>query len=69
MSEDLTTGTVRILAPDGSVVGTGFVVTDEGLIATCAHVVESDDVVGVVFHETGTRQQADVLSPRPLGRL
>jgi len=41
MCEDLTAGIVRILTPEGSTAGTGFVVTDDGLVATCAHVVEA----------------------------
>jgi len=41
MSEDLTTGTVRILTPDGSTAGTGFLVTDNGLIATSSPVPTS----------------------------
>ena len=63
MSEDLTAGIVRILAPDGSTAGTGFVVTDEGLIATCSYVVQSEkpqrrgdprpDYVDLVLHASG----------------
>ncbi len=37
MSTDLTAGIVRILKPDGTTAGTGFVVSDEGLIAACSH--------------------------------
>jgi len=40
MNVDLTAGIVRVLAPAGATAGTGFVVTDDGLIATCAHVVQ-----------------------------
>lgn len=39
MNVDLKAGIVRVIRPDGETAGTGFVVTDEGLIATCAHVV------------------------------
>jgi WD40 repeat protein len=65
LSVDLTTGIVRILNPDGSTAGTGFVVTDDGLIATCAHVVKTagarpGDTVRVVFHATGEERQAHV---------
>jgi hypothetical protein len=70
MSEDLTAGIVRILAPDGSTAGTGFVVTDESLIATCAHVVQSEksqrrgdprpDYMDLVLHATGDRRRAKV---------
>ena len=34
-----TTIIVRICQPNGAAIGTGFVVTEEGLIITCAHVV------------------------------
>lgn len=40
MTNDLFASIVCILNQHGNAVGTGFVVTDEGLIATCAHVVE-----------------------------
>ena len=39
MSNDLTAGVVRILDSANATVGTGFVVTNDGLIAACAHVV------------------------------
>ena len=55
MSNDLTAGIVRILKPDGSTAGTGFVVSDEGLIATCAHVVKAcgaDSGEGCVWSST-----------------
>jgi hypothetical protein len=35
MVNELTAGLVRILDSTGATVGTGFIVTDEGLIATC----------------------------------
>jgi S1-C subfamily serine protease len=44
---------VRVLAPDGTTAGTGFLVTRDGLILTCTHVVEAAargyDEVDVVF--------------------
>ncbi len=63
MSVDLKAGIVRILKPDGTTAGTGFVVNDEGLIATCAHVVEYAEAepggtVRVVFHVTDEERQA-----------
>ena len=39
MGPHLTDGIVRILTPDKSTAGTGFVIGEDGLIATCAHVV------------------------------
>src|SRR5690349_16490831 len=39
MSLDFKNGIIRILGTDGKTVGTGFVVSQEGYFATCAHVV------------------------------
>ena len=66
MSVDLTKGIVRILAPNSQTAGTGFVLTAEGLIATCAHVVaiaeaKPEDTVELIFHATGERAKARVL--------
>jgi hypothetical protein len=33
---------VKILAPDGSTAGTGFVVSAQGLLVTCAHVIQGE---------------------------
>jgi len=70
MTDDLTIGIVRIVRPDGTTAGTGFVVTDDGLIATCSHVVQSEksqrrgdprpDYVDLVFHATGDCRRARV---------
>ena len=65
MPGDLSKGIVRILDSDGDTAGTGFVVTDDGLIATCAHVVqgagaEPGDTVRVAFHATGEEREAQV---------
>jgi len=67
---DLTRSIVRILAPDGSIAGTGFIVHQDGLIATCSHVVQSQEsqargdprpeYVDVVLHATGDRLRAGV---------
>ena len=66
----LKAGIVRILKPDGTTAGTGFVVSKEGLIATCSHVVQDEEsqrrgeprpeVVEVIFHATGERRRARV---------
>lgn len=70
MSSDLLPGMVRILRPGGVTAGAGFVVSEAGLIATCAHVVQSEseqkrhsrpDKVEIVFHATGQRVEAYVL--------
>ncbi len=65
MVNELTAGLVRILDSTGATVGTGFVVTDEGLIATCAHLVQgagagSGDTVRIAFHATGEEHEAQV---------
>jgi WD40 repeat protein len=65
VSVDLTAGIVRILTSDGGTAGTGFVVTDEGLIATCAHVVEgagagAGQSVLLAFHATAEEREARV---------
>jgi len=67
MSHDLmNAGVVRILGPGDSSVGTGFVITDEGLIATCAHVVgetgaKPGQMVRLIFHAAVGERQAEVL--------
>lgn len=65
MTTDLTVGIVRILDSNNQTAGAGFVLTAEGLIATCAHVVESagarpGDTVSLVFHLTGDEATATV---------
>ena len=62
---DLKAGVVRILDQNSATVGTGFLVTDDGLIATCAHVVETaaagpGDAVRLVLHATGEERKARV---------
>ena len=39
MAVNLAASIVRILHPNGATAGTGFVVSEAGLLATCAHVV------------------------------
>ena len=67
MNIDLKAGVVRILNRDGTTAGTGFVVTEDGLIATCAHVVQyaragPGDTVRLVFYSTGEEREARVES-------
>jgi S1-C subfamily serine protease len=61
----LTTAIVRILDQHGQTAGTGFLLTGDGLIATCAHVVRSagagpGEIVRLVFHATGDETAATV---------
>src|SRR5947207_15756332 len=68
MSEDLLNGIVRILLPDGGTAGTGFVVSDDGLVATCSHVIQVCEAqkpsetmsskVTLVFTSTGDTREA-----------
>lgn len=65
MPVDLTAGIVRILKPDGTTSGTGFILTDDGLIATCAHVItnagaEPGKTIRLSFHHTGKEVAATV---------
>lgn len=39
-ADDLLAGIVGILLQDGRMAGTGFVVHEDGMLATCAHVVD-----------------------------
>jgi hypothetical protein len=70
MNVDLTTGVVRIAKPDGTTVGTGFVVHSDvatrgsvALIATCAHVVAG--ALGLL-NGTPETSQAEVCLNLPL---
>lgn len=70
MTIDLTEFIIRILSPQGRTSGTGFVVSPDGLIATCSHVVQSEgsqrrgdprpEYVEVIFHATGECRRAKV---------
>jgi WD40 repeat protein/energy-coupling factor transporter ATP-binding protein EcfA2 len=66
MNTELTTGIVRILRSNGQTVGTGFVLTADGLVVTCAHVVrlagiEPGYFVHMAFHFSGEMEEAQVL--------
>lgn len=73
VSVDLTENIVRILkrgfqaSDPKATAGTGFIVSDKGLIATCAHVVQlagfsPGETLSLIFHSTGQEYQAIVLS-------
>jgi WD40 repeat protein len=72
LSSEIQNGLVRILQPDGKTTsGTGFILSDSGLIATCSHVIQDEKLqfrsyprpekVAVVFHATGEHRFARVL--------
>lgn len=61
MNFDLTKSIVRILQQDGTTAGTGFFVSTNGLIATCAHVIASykpGDNISVVLFSSKEKHQA-----------
>ena len=70
MSEKLIQGIVRILNGNGYTAGTGFVVSESRLIATCSHVIQNErsqiegepcpKEVKVIFHATGEKLNAKV---------
>jgi WD40 repeat protein len=70
MSDDLLTSVVRILKSDESTSGTGFLISKEGLIVTCSHVVQNEESqrrseakpekVIVILHATGEKREAIV---------
>ncbi|MGP4050240.1 nSTAND1 domain-containing NTPase [Streptomyces sp. 2A115] len=64
--QDPRSAVVRILGPDASTLGTGFLLTSDGLVATCAHVIaesgsEAGSTVRVEFLMTGAGRDALVI--------
>ena len=60
MNTDFQAGVARIIDAGGKAVGTGFVVTSDGLIVTCAHVIDvarSDDSIRLIFHDPGSTKE------------
>lgn len=65
MDIDPRDGIVRILSPDGSTAGAGFIVSDDGLVVTCAHAIQAPNggqpqSVTLVLHASGDTLQATV---------
>jgi hypothetical protein len=72
MSFDLKAGIVRVLAADGiTTSGTGFILSEKGIIATCSHVIQDEKLqvrgyprpekVEVVFRANGQKAVARLL--------
>jgi WD40 repeat protein len=72
MAFDLKAGIVRILAADGTTTtGTGFILSEKGIIATCSHVIQAEKLqvrsypkpekVEVIFRANGQRGAARLL--------
>lgn len=62
---DLAAGIVRILGPNNETADVGFLVNDEGLAVTCAHVVRDagagpGDTIHLVLHHTNEQRKAIV---------
>ena len=72
MPIDLKRGIVRILASDGaSTSGTGFILSEKGVIVTCSHVIQDEKLqvrgfprperVQIVFRANGEKAEARLL--------
>ena len=71
MALDLKAGTVRVIRSDSETTGAGFVVSENGLIATCSHVIQPEASqkkgepnpkrIHVIFCATGEQMAARVL--------
>jgi hypothetical protein len=71
MNNDLLTSVVRILDEKESTIGTGFVISDLGIVVTCAHVIQAtsrhqgqtkfEQEVVLAFPATGEMRSAKIL--------
>jgi len=70
LNPDLNKGVVRVLRPDGTTSGAGFIISSEGLMATCSHVIQDQraqqqgeprpDKVKIVLQATGKQYYARI---------
>ena len=60
MDDELVRGVVRILDAAGGSAGTGFLLTADGLVASCAHVIGDRDEVDLVFFGSSAIHRATV---------
>lgn len=66
MHINLTCGVILILDQQDQAIGTGFILTEDGFIVTCAHVIESAGggptvTIHVIIYEAGEKQETHVI--------